>query len=83
MRELQVRRLGVVPYLEALSLQRALVDERRAGRIPDLLLLLQHPPVITLGIKPDANRANIVATPERLAELGVEVHETGRGGDVT
>jgi lipoyl(octanoyl) transferase len=64
-------------------MQRALVEERRAGRIPDVLLLLQHPPVITLGIKPDASRANIVATPERLVELSVEVHETGRGGDVT
>ena len=83
MRELEVRRLGIVPYAEALALQRTLVEERRHGRISDVLLLLQHPPVITLGIKPDANRANIVATPERLGELGVEVHETGRGGDVT
>lgn len=80
---MEVRRLGVVPYGEALALQRALVEERRADRIPDVLLLLQHPPVITLGIKPDASRANIVATPERLAALGIEVHETGRGGDVT
>ena len=83
MRELQVRRLGVVPYSEALAMQRAMVEERRADRIPDVLLLLQHPPVITLGIRPAASRAHIVATPERLAQLGVEVHETGRGGDVT
>ena len=83
MRELEVRRLGVVPYGEALAMQRALVEERRAGRIPDVLLLLQHPPVVTLGVRPDASRANIIATPERLAELGVDVHETGRGGDVT
>ena len=82
-RGLEVRRLGVVPYAEALALQRALVEERRAARVPDVLLLLQHPPVITLGTRPDANRANIVAAPERLAELGIEVHETGRGGDVT
>jgi lipoyl(octanoyl) transferase len=73
----------VVPYGEALAMQRALVEDRRAGRVPDLLLLLQHPPVITLGIRPEASRTNIVATHERLAELGVEVHETGRGGDVT
>jgi lipoyl(octanoyl) transferase len=73
----------MVPYAKALAMQRALVEERRAGRIPDVLLLLQHPPVITLGTRPDASRANIVATPERLAELDVEVHETGRGGDVT
>jgi lipoyl(octanoyl) transferase len=83
MREIEIRRLGVVPYAEALALQRALVEERRAGRVPDLLLLLQHPPVITLGVKTDKSRTNIVATAERLEELGVEVHETGRGGDVT
>src|SRR5512147_2894109 len=83
MRPLEVRRLGVVPYDEALALQRALVEERRAGRVPDLLLLLQHPPVITLGVKGDGGRANIVATDGKLAELGIAVHETGRGGDVT
>jgi lipoyl(octanoyl) transferase len=83
MRELEVRRLGVVPYDEALAMQRALVEERRAGHVPDLLLLLQHPPVITLGVKGDGGRANIVATDARLAELGIAVHETGRGGDVT
>ena len=83
MRALDIRRLGTVPYKDALDLQRALVEERRHGRIPDVLLLLQHPAVVTLGIRPDASRANIVAAPERLAALGVEVHETGRGGDVT
>ena len=83
MRELEVRRLGVVPYDEALTMQRQLVEERRAGRVPDVLLLLQHPAVITLGVKGDGGRANIVATDERLAELGIGVHETGRGGDVT
>ena len=70
-------------YAEALALQRALVEERRAGRIPDPLLLLQHPPVITLGVKGDGGRSHIVATAERLAALGVDVAETGRGGDVT
>jgi lipoyl(octanoyl) transferase len=80
---LEVRRLGVVPYAEALAVQRALVEERRAGRVPDLLLLLQHPAVITLGVKGDGGRANVVASPERLAELGIAVEETGRGGDVT
>ena len=83
MRELEVRRLGLVPYDEALDMQRALVEERRAGRVPDLLLLLQHPAVITLGVKGDGGRANIVATDGRLAELGIAVQETGRGGDVT
>lgn len=80
---LDVRRLGLVPYGEALEMQRALVEERRAGTIPDLLLLLQHPPVVTLGVKGDGGRSNIVASSERLVELGVQVHETGRGGDVT
>jgi len=83
MRQLEVRRLGVVPYDSALSLQKILVEDRRARRIPDLLLLLQHPPVITLGVKGDGGRAHIVATGPRLRELGIEVHETGRGGDVT
>jgi lipoyl(octanoyl) transferase len=83
MRPLEVRRLGSVGYDDALALQRALVEERRAGKIPDVLLLLQHPPVITLGVKTASSRGNIIATPERLEELGVETHETGRGGDVT
>jgi lipoyl(octanoyl) transferase len=82
-RPLGVRHLGVVGYAEALDLQRSLVEERKAGRIPDTLLLLQHPPVITLGVRGDGGRANIVAAPERLAALGIDVHETGRGGDVT
>jgi lipoyl(octanoyl) transferase len=72
-----------VPYTDALALQRALVEERRAGTIPDVLLLLQHPPVITVGVKGDGGRSNITATPARLEELGIDVHETGRGGDVT
>ena len=83
MRPLEVRRLGVVAYEEALTLQRALVEARRADRVPDLLLLLQHPPVITLGVKGDGGRSNIMASSDRLAELGIEVSETGRGGDVT
>lgn len=82
-RTFEIRRLGLVPYGEALKLQRELVEERRTGRVPDLLLLLQHPPVITLGVKGDGGRSNVLATAERLAELGVEVSETGRGGDVT
>lgn len=83
MRILDVRQLGRVSYTDALELQRALVDDRKAGRIPDTLLLLEHPHVLTLGVKAAGQRTNIVATPERLAELGVEVFEAGRGGDVT
>ncbi len=83
MRRIEVRRLGTVPYAEALALQRGLVEDRRADRVPDLLLLLQHPRVITFGVKGDGGRSNVLATDERLAELGVEISETGRGGDVT
>ncbi|PYR70335.1 MAG: lipoyl(octanoyl) transferase [Acidobacteria bacterium] len=79
---MEVRRLGVVPYAEALEMQKALVEERRAGRIPNLLLLLQHPPVITLGVR-KSSRNNVTATEAQLASRGVEVHDTGRGGDVT
>ena len=64
-------------------MQRALVEERRAGHVPDLLLLLQHPAVITLGVKGDGGRSHILAPAERLAAACIEVHETGRGGDVT
>ena len=81
-RRLDVRRLGLVPYAEGLALQRALVDERKADRIPDTLLLLQHPHVVTIGVK-KAGRSHILATPEQLAARGVEVFDTGRGGDVT
>jgi lipoyl(octanoyl) transferase len=82
-RPIDIRRLGVVPYQDALVLQRSLVEERRAGRVPDLLLLLQHPAVLTLGVKGDGGRSNIIADARRLAELGIEISETGRGGDVT
>jgi lipoyl(octanoyl) transferase len=82
-RELQVRRLGIVPYAEALELQTRLVEERRAGSIPDQLLLLQHPPVITLGVKARNDRSHVLASPADLEKEGVEIFETGRGGDVT
>jgi lipoyl(octanoyl) transferase len=83
MRDLEVRRLGVVPYAIASEMQRSLVEERRAGRVPDLLLLLEHPHVITLGVKVDASRSNLIAPPELLASRQVELHESGRGGDIT
>jgi len=82
-RDLEVRRLGVVPYAVASEMQRALVEERRAGRVPDILLLVEHPHVITLGVKADAARSHLIATPELLAARHVEVHESGRGGDIT
>jgi lipoyl(octanoyl) transferase len=79
---IDVRRLGLVSYADGLELQRALVDDRKAGRIPDTLLLLQHPHVLTIGVKKDG-RQHILAPATQLAERGVEVFETGRGGDVT
>ena len=78
-----MRRLGVVGYQEAVDLQAQLVEQRRREEIPDLLLLLQHPPVITLGVKSRNTRTNIVASDRQLAESGVAVFESGRGGDVT
>ncbi len=82
-RVLEVRRLGLVPYGEALALQAALVEDRRRGRIGDVLLLLEHPPVITLGVKARRTRSHVLASDEVLAARGIEVFETGRGGDVT
>jgi lipoyl(octanoyl) transferase len=82
MKALQIRRLGLVPYADGLELQRRLVEDRKADRIPDTLLLLQHPHVLTIGVKKDG-RSHILASPDRLSSLGVEVFETGRGGDVT
>ena len=72
-----------MPYGEALALQRTLVEDRRHGRVGDLLLLVEHPPVITLGVRGDGGRAHILASPDALSARGIEVHETGRGGDVT
>ena len=82
-RVVEVRRLGVVAYADGLELQRQLVEQRKAGSIPDQLLLLEHPPVITLGVKTRNDRSHVVATWETLEEQGVEIFESGRGGDVT
>lgn len=71
-----------MPYAEGLELQKHFVEERRAGHIPDTLLLLQHPHVLTVGVKKEG-RSHILASPEQLEALGVEVFDTGRGGDVT
>jgi lipoyl(octanoyl) transferase len=83
MKPLDVRRLGVVSYADGLELQKQLVEQRRNGEIPDQLLLLEHPPVITLGVKARNDRSHVLATPESLEEQGVELFESGRGGDVT
>jgi lipoyl(octanoyl) transferase len=78
-----VRRLGLVDYQAALDLQQDLVEQRKRGLIPDRLLLLEHPHVITLGARNHSSRANVLETPESLARQGVALFETGRGGDVT
>jgi lipoyl(octanoyl) transferase len=79
---LLVSRLGLVPYVEALELQRSVARARIAGEIADdVLLLVEHPPVVTLGRL--AKRGHLVAPSEHLARRGIEVHEVERGGDVT
>jgi lipoyl(octanoyl) transferase len=80
---LEVRRLGLVPYREALALQQQLVEARRAGRVPDLLLLLEHPHVITSGVRAGGSRSHVLASDDELQARSVEWFEAGRGGDVT
>jgi lipoyl(octanoyl) transferase len=77
---LHVYRLGRVEYADGLELQRQFSEARSAGG-PDVLLLLEHPPVLTLGRA--AKRENITATEVELAAVGAEIFETNRGGDVT
>ena len=78
---ISVVQLGTVDYATGLRLQRQLVDLRKEDKIGDVLLLLEHSPVITLGR--NAKAANVVASPELLAQRGVELFECDRGGDVT
>ena len=78
---IHVLHLGLVPYGTALQLQRTLMELRKAGRVENTLLLLEHPPVITLGR--NAQLSNVIAPPEFLAQRGVELFEIDRGGDVT
>jgi lipoyl(octanoyl) transferase len=78
---ISVLQLGTLDYATGLGLQRRLVELRKEGRIGDVLLLLEHAPVITLGR--NAKQNNIVASPELLAQRGVQVFECDRGGDVT
>ena len=73
--------LGTVPYAQGLELQRKLVAARKAGEIGDVLLLLEHPAVITLG--KNADKKNVLASREQLAKQGVEIFDCDRGGDVT
>lgn len=78
---LRARWLGRVTYADGLRLQDDAVRERRRERAPDTLLLVEHPPVITLGR--GARPEHVLLEPSELAARGIEVHEAGRGGDVT
>jgi len=73
--------LGRIPYTKAMALQAEVVAARKQGLIGDVLLLLEHPPVLTLGR--NASRSNVLLSDELLAARGVELHEVNRGGDVT
>src|SRR5579859_8007983 len=73
--------LGRVPYAEALQIQQQVVAARKQNAIADTLLLLEHPPVLTLGR--NANRSNVLASDDMLAARGVTLHQINRGGDVT
>ena len=80
--ELWVERLGTVPYAQALELQRGVARQRIDGSVPeDVLLLLEHPPVVTLGRS--SKEKHLLASPELLRARGVELFEVERGGDVT
>ncbi|HVG58374.1 MAG TPA: lipoyl(octanoyl) transferase LipB [Hyalangium sp.] len=81
MNKLTVYRLGRVEYEDGLRLMQRFADARRQELIGDSLLLLEHPPVLTLGR--GAKRENIIASDEHLSAEGVEIFETNRGGDVT
>lgn len=72
---------GRMPYADAWALQRALVTARQADRIEDVLLLVEHPPVVTIGR--GGRAANILVPRDALAARGFEVYEIERGGDVT
>jgi lipoyl(octanoyl) transferase len=81
-RELWIERLGVMAYARALDFQRDVAKGRISGNIPeDVLLLVEHPPVVTLGRS--AKEKHLLASPASLAARGVELHEVERGGDVT
>jgi len=73
--------LGRIPYAEAMSIQQQVIAARKQDLIGDTLLLLEHPPVLTLGR--NAHRSNVLVSDEMLAHRGVELHEVNRGGDVT
>jgi lipoyl(octanoyl) transferase len=81
MRLINLLHLGRVPYAEGLAIQQQVITARKQNLIGDTLLLLEHPPVLTLGR--NSSRANVLASDEFLQQRGIELHEVNRGGDVT
>jgi lipoyl(octanoyl) transferase len=77
----ELRDLGRMGYAEAFALQQELVERRKRGEIPDQLLIVEHPHVVTMGR--NGHDENLLAAPELLERAGVEFHRTDRGGDVT
>jgi len=77
----ELRDLGRMGYAEAFDVQRSMVEQRKRGEIPDQLLIVEHPPVITMGR--NARDENVLAGAELLSRAGIELHHTDRGGDVT
>jgi lipoyl(octanoyl) transferase len=73
--------LGLMDYAECLVIQERLLDMRQKGEAGDTLLLVEHPPVLTLGRR--GKRSNILASDEKLGEMGIKTYEVSRGGDVT
>jgi lipoyl(octanoyl) transferase len=78
---LELRDLGQVPYAEAFQWQRLLVERRKRGEIPDQLLILEHPHVITIGR--NGRPEHLLAAPAVLERAGIELHHTDRGGGLT
>ena len=70
-----------MPFAAAWDLQKSLADRRKLGEIPDQLLVVEHPPVVTMGR--NGHDENLLASPERLASLGIGFERIDRGGDVT
>ena len=78
---LHLLQLGRIPYTEGLRIQELVLAARKAGTVGDTLLLMEHPPVLTLGR--NATRANVLLSDDLLAAKGIQLHEVKRGGDVT
>lgn len=81
MRPCELHDLGLMPYAAAWEMQSSLAERRKSGEIPDQLLLVEHPPVITMGR--NGHDENLLTSPEQLAALGIDFARNNRGGDVT